>query len=459
MGFNVSYQSNSQSINDYLEMLIKNINEKSYNFNSKEPLTFINDSYKAILCMRKEFQSIFKVVKQNQEIKGYINLDNLNVFKSSFLKFIKTYQIKNEDEVIKEFTEKIQNYIELFKNEDFKNQFIMIEDYHIENLKKGKISRFLVINEFCDFISLRDCMESLYYDIINSKLEIKLENLYVEIVKLSNFLIQIIKILHQNKIRKFNLNINNILLCNNSTKYSNEEPLSDFLKFNLNEFFYKFSDIEQADFFRINFKNEKIDLKLTNLNTMEFDDCVNYYIVIFQIIFFIKNLSYKNVFDFNDIFEFYKIDISVMKKELMNLINEDYKLIILKYTFKIFPEIEDEASETSIFEKIQNIHEIYLDLLAKKKLEISVKILSLNLNMIIDFLFSIIEINEEEYIDYFFQNLNLIKEKYEEILIRHIQNEMKLLSVLINKYITFIQNGYSKNRLVGKNLKGIKKFT
>ena len=69
--------------------------------------------------------------------------------------------------------------------------------------------------------------------------------------------------------------------------------------------------------------------------------------------------------------------------------------------------------------------------------------------MIIDFLFSILEINEEKYIDYFFENLNLIKEKYEDILINHIKNEIKLLSVLVNKYITFIQNGYSTNRSVG----------
>jgi hypothetical protein len=446
MGFNVSYQSNSQDINDYLNMLIKNINEKSYNFNSNESLTFINDSYKAVLCIRKEFQSIFKVVKQSPENKDCDKLLNL---KSSFVKLIKTYHIKNEEEIIKEFTEKIQNYIDLSKHENCKNLFVMIENYHIENIKKGKISRFLVINEFCDFISLRDCMENLYYDFINSRLEIKLENLYIEIVKLSNFLIQIIKILHQNKIRKFNLNINNILLSNNSSIFSNKELSNDLDKYNLNEFFYKFFDIEQADFFRINFKNEKIDLKLSNLNTNEFEDYVNYYLVIFQIIFFIKNLTYKNIFDFNDIFEFYKIDISVMKKELFNLINEDYKLIVLKYTFKNISKIEDFTNESSIFENIQIIHEIYLDLIAKKTLKLSELKITLNLNMIIDFLFSILEINEEKYIDYFFENLNLIKEKYEDILINHIKNEIKLLSVLVNKYITFIQNGYSTNRSVG----------
>lgn len=446
MGFNVSYQSNSQDINDYLNMLIKNINEKSYNFNSNESLTFINDSYKAVLCIRKEFQSIFKVVKQSPENKDCDKLLNL---KSSFVKLIKTYHIKNEEEIIKEFTEKIQNYIDLSKHENCKNLFVMIENYHIENIKKGKISRFLVINEFCDFISLRDCMENLYYDFINSRLEIKLENLYIEIVKLSNFLIQIIKILHQNKIRKFNLNINNILLSNNSSIFSNKELSNDLDKYNLNEFFYKFFDIEQADFFRINFKNEKIDLKLSNLNTSEFEDYVNYYLVIFQIIFFIKNLTYKNIFDFNDIFEFYKIDISVMKKELFNLINEDYKLIVLKYTFKNISKIEDFTNESSIFENIQIIHEIYLDLIAKKTLKLSELKITLNLNMIIDFLFSILEINEEKYIDYFFENLNLIKEKYEDILINHIKNEIKLLSVLVNKYITFIQNGYSTNRSVG----------
>lgn len=446
MGFNVSYQSNSQDINDYLNMLIKNINEKSYNFNSNESLTFINDSYKAVLCIRKEFQSIFKVVKQSPENKDCDKLLNL---KSSFVKLIKTYHIKNEEEIIKEFTEKIQNYIDLSKHENCKNLFVMIENYHIENIKKGKISRFLVINEFCDFISLRDCMENLYYDFINSRLEIKLENLYIEIVKLSNFLIQIIKILHQNKIRKFNLNINNILLSNNSSIFSNKELSNDLDKYNLNEFFYKFFDIEQADFFRINFKNEKIDLKLSNLNTNEFEDYVNYYLVIFQIIFFIKNLTYKNIFDFNDIFEFYKIDISVMKKELFNLINEDYKLIVLKYTFKNISKIEDFTNESSIFENIQIIHEIYLNLIAKKTLKLSELKITLNLNMIIDFLFSILEINEEKYIDYFFENLNLIKEKYEDILINHIKNEIKLLSVLVNKYITFIQNGYSTNRSVG----------
>jgi hypothetical protein len=72
------------------------------------------------------------------------------------------------------------------------------------------------------------------------------------------------------------------------------------------------------------------------------------------------------------------------------------------------------------------------------------------LKMLLDFLFSVVELNDEEYIDYFFECIFTFKQLEPNFLISYLKEDEKPLSLMINKYINFVQNGYHKNKTIGK---------
>lgn len=238
MGVTISYANKKQKISNYIDNLVQNINENSFNCEN-DKLTFMNDKYIAVLSIKKNFQNIFKVmaVSNASNINTIDKIDvnnfnfnhkflfnsnqnsnfnsNVNSHKASFIsnfesppksqnigkmpprltpsnkeiikkniqfsynhnpsgfKYLKTYQLKNKQNIIEDMSAKMEKYIGFFQN--LKNQNIVkIEEFYIENnIKKGgKVARLIVLEEYNEYVTLKDFLENLYYDSINSKIDI-----------------------------------------------------------------------------------------------------------------------------------------------------------------------------------------------------------------------------------------------------------------------------------------------
>jgi hypothetical protein len=239
------------------------------------------------------------------------------------------------------------------------------------------------------------------------------------------------------------MNLNNLILTIQDPSMTNDvENQLDFINEGsgnssiFNKFILQMSDVEESKFFSLNFEKEELKFNYSSIITLSNKDYINFYIIIFQLIFFIKNISYKTVFEFRDIFELAKIPIKELRKEFLILAEEDSKFNFFKYALDKL----EENQESEILNHLTEIFSIYIKMLDKCPLDFN--IMHDKLSMLIHLLFSLVELNEEMYSVYFFTSIYSIQNQ--EVLINILKNNHTMLSLLVSKYINFIQDGKVK---------------
>jgi hypothetical protein len=395
MGLIISYFNQQTTMSKYLDLLYNVISSNMKNL-QKDNILFIDNKYKAVSTFERGILNLFQVIDEKSNFAQY--------------KIIKTYQIKNEDTSIKSINNLIK-HISTLSND----KIIKIETYRIDNNnKKGKILRLYLLEEFYESISLQQLLGFFYDDHISRKLIVDIDSLYEELINLSSNILDHIDYLHSKNIRHFNMNLCNIIYCR--MKHS---------------FCIKFTDIEAGEIYRINFGNE--DIKLSDMQNINIDDYHNFIIILFQLIFFIKNLSLKNAFDYTVMYDFYKTDINIIKNELDEIFESDIRLVYFKYILKFISEND--------YDKVREVNNIYKEIVRNDLDTLSNKELKL------DILFSLIEINEKHYLEYFYKILNEYKIREFDWLIDYLNSKQVIHSV-ISTYINFIQLHYENNKKI-----------
>jgi hypothetical protein len=394
MGLTISYFNQQTSMTRYLDIVLNVIHSNSKNL-QKDNITFLDNKYKAQSTFERGILNLFQVIDQNSNFALY--------------KTVKTYQIKNDDIYIN----KVNNILKTISSLS-NDKIIKIENFSLDNNnKKGKILRLYIIEEYTDYISLQQLLGFLYDDYINRKLIFDIDILYEELINLCVDILEHIDYLHSHNIKNTNINLNNIMYCKNK-----------------HTFIIKFTDIEAGEIYRVNFDNEKVLNDMHNVNN---DDYHNFLILLFQLIFFIKNLSLKNVFDYSVIYDLYKTNIRVIKNELGEIFENDSRLLYFRYL------LEYMIDET--YDKVKELNSVYKQIVTKKM------DFEFDMEMMLDLLFSAVQLNERDYLDYFFRVLNEYHLKNQKWLLSYII-EKKQVQYFITKYINFIQIHYQKNKKI-----------
>jgi hypothetical protein len=394
MGLILTYFNQQMNMSKYLDFISNIITSNSKNL-QKENITFIDNKYKAITTFERGILNLFQVIDQKANIAQY--------------KIIKTYQIKNEESLISKVTNFL-NTIASLSND----KLIKIEDFKFENTnKKGKILRLYILEEYNDYISLQQFLGLFYDDYISRKLTVNINTLYEELISLCCDIMEFIDSLHSQNIFNVNMSLNNIMYC--KAKHT---------------FVVKFTDIESGELHRINFGND--DIKLSAMQNMNNDDYHNFQIILFQLIFFIKNLSLKNAFDYTVMYDFFKTDIKIIQNELTEIFESDSRLAYFKYLLRYISE--------NAYDKIKELNSLYKDIM-KKNLE-----LKYDSEIILDMLFSLIQSNEN-YLEYFFNILNEYRLRDNKWLLNYLIEKQHIQNI-ITRYINFIQIHYHNNKNV-----------
>jgi hypothetical protein len=163
MGIEMSYMNEKIDLNEYIAKLMNIVVQNSINV-EKEKVCFMDGRYQAIYSVQKGFQNIFKA------------FDNLSNGKENCFKYIKTYQLKNQQNLITAMEEKLQFFID--KLNDI-NSITKINRFYVENNKRGKIARLIILEEFNEFITLKDFLECIYHDFIKDRINIEIVILFL----------------------------------------------------------------------------------------------------------------------------------------------------------------------------------------------------------------------------------------------------------------------------------------
>lgn len=391
MGLTISYFNQQTSFTKYLDLVLNVIHSQSKNL-QKENITFIDNKYKALSTFERGILNLFHVIDSKSNFAQY--------------KTIKTYQIKNNEIEIN----KVNNFLKTISSLS-SEKIIKIENFSFDNSnKKGKILRLFIIEEYNDYISLEQLLGLIYDDYTSKKLIIDIDNLYEELINLCVDVLDNIDHLHSHNINYTNINLSNIMICKNKHSFS-----------------VKFTDIETAEICRINFGSEEVLNDMQNVNN---DDYNNFLILLLQLVFFVKNLSLINGFEYSLMKDFYKTNIKVIENELSEIFESDCKMVYFKYVLSYIKE--------KSYDKIKELNDIYRNI-SSNNIEYNC-----NLETRLDLLFSLVQINEKKYLQYFFNVLNECKIKDYKLLLSYI-TQNNHIQCFITKYINFIQLYYKKN--------------
>jgi hypothetical protein len=224
------------------------------------------------------------------------------------------------------------------------------------------------------------------------------------------------------------MNMNNILIC--YREHLGPEEIFHYV--------LKLSDIEVSEFFRINFSDlDKNDFKVSYLNMYNFNDYHNFKILLLQFIFYVKNLSFKTIFEYEDMFQFYKLEEEVLSAEMSKIISEDPKL----FYFSLLIDELNKKNENEICE----LNELFQNIISLRN--INFEEMKLSKEKIILLLLSTVEISENIFLEYVFLNLFKIKNANSQIFVS-IFEDYTYLNIFMSKYINFIQLHYSKHKEV-----------
>jgi hypothetical protein len=394
MGITISYFNQQTSMTKYLDIVLNVIHSNSKNL-QKDNITFLDNKYKALSTFERGILSLFQVIDQKSNFALY--------------KTVKTYQIKNHDNYIIKVNNILKTISSLSSDKIIKIEYFSSDN----NIKKGKILRLYIIEEYNDYISLQQLLGYFYDDYVNRKLIMDIDILYEELINLCINILEHIDYLHSHDIKNTNINLSNIMYCKNKQT-----------------FLIKFTDIEAGEIYRINFGNDEVLNDMQNVNN---DDYHNFLILLFQLIFFIKNLSIKNGFDYSVMYDLYKTDLRVIKNELAEIFENDGRLMYFRYLLEF---MIDER-----YDKVKGLNIVYKHILAKKMY------FEYEMEIVLDLLFSLVQLNEKDYLDYFFRVLNECNINNHKWLLSYL-TEKKQLQNFITKYINFIQIHYQKYKKI-----------
>jgi hypothetical protein len=396
MGLTISYLGKSITLSDYIAQLIDIVYTNSTNI-KKDNITYLDGRYKGLLTIERGFQTIIKVVdtKANEKFK-----------------YIKTYQFANEEKMLTELSKAMKKLCNL----PAMDKMISVEDFYIENNRKASKLKMFVIEDYVEYISLQDFFSYLYEDFLSNRVRLKIENLYNELTKVTVLVYDLMEQLNRNGLYNNNIRISNLMLCRSTIGIV-----------------IKLSDIEIGSIFSISLKDKKT--QLSDLQTIDNDDYHNLMILLFQTLFFIKNLSFKSVFQFNEIYKFYETDLKILEVGINKLIGEDVnKLLYLNLLMK-FIKINPR--------ELRELNESY------KLVESKLNPLKLfNAKYSLDLLFSLVDSSEDEYLEYFFITIYDYELKDQKGLVSYIVFNSKL-QLFIAKYVNFISAYYKTNKNIG----------
>jgi hypothetical protein len=398
MGLTISYLGKSIKLSDYIEQLIDIVYTNATNIR-KDNITYLDERYRGIITIERGFQTVIKVSDTKSGLERF--------------KYLKNYQIANDEKIVAEIGKAmgklcgLQNFDGLTK----------IEDFFIENNRKANKLKMFIIEEYIEYISLQDFLGFLYDDYLTGKIKFKIENLYNELTKLIIAIFEIIETLNRNQFYNNNMRMGNLMLCKDAGKIS-----------------LKFTDLEVSSIFSINMKDKKN--QISDLQTIDNNDYHNLMILLFQILFYIKNLSFKSVFEFSDMFKFYETESKVLELGINKLISEDRnKLLYLNLFMKYYNSDPSELKE---------LNNIYKDISMKSSTS---KLFHSKYSL--DLLFSLVDSNEDEFLEYFFNVIYDYEIKDQKLLINYIVTNSKL-QLFIAKYVSFISTHYQFNKKIGK---------
>jgi hypothetical protein len=406
MGLTISYLGKSITLSDYIEHLIDIAYSNARNI-TKDGFTFIDGRYKGLLTIERGFQTIIKVA-DTKSVESF--------------KYIKTYQVANDEKVLAELTksmEKLRNLPDI-------EGVMPMEDFYIENNRKAIKLKMFVIEDYVEYISLQDFLSFLSDDYSTGKVKLKIENLYNELTKMTVLLYDTMEQLNKNHgFYNNNMRISNLMLCRGSGKTG---------------VVLKLTDTEVGTVFSISLKDKKN--QLPDLQTIDNDDYHNLMILLLQVLFVIKNLSFgqKGVFEFSEIYRFYETDLRIIEGGIDGLISEETnknKLLYLNLLTKFIKPYPKDLKE---------VNECYKLIEAMAS---SVKLF--NLKYSLDLLFSLVDSNEDDYLEYFFKIIYDYELRDQKSLVNYIVTNSKL-QMFIAKYVSFISTHYKNNRKIGKNL-------
>jgi hypothetical protein len=405
MGIHISYLNKNQTLMEYLCDVIKNVYNDELNVDS-EKITFEDGNLVAVKSVRKNFQVVFKVKH----------------IKSQKFSNLKVYQIKNDQMAIEAISKKMEIFGNVFK---LNQNIVSYEKYFSEDLKKGKTTRYILLEECLEYVTLKEFLEIFFYDYQQKRVETDTESMYIEIIKLVLKMTELIQFFDKHNIKDYSLNLENIIIHN---KKNYESQL-------------KFANFEVSEFFKIN-TNDNINTDSLNLYTQINNPVQSFLLIVFQLLFYVKNLSLQTIFDFNDIFQFYKIDLKLLRQELCTNILNNSNLIYFRHFFEIFNQEADFSDSTNLI-KLKDITEKYLHVIERREILTT----NTDANIYLDYIFSLQPSDDTgQYIDYLFTTLSKISR---ECLLSYFkERNFKTFSTFVSGYVKYIQ--ISKTKSTGK---------
>jgi hypothetical protein len=182
MGFGISYINRSQNFYFYLKEIIDSYKDVGYDCN-KDELFIMNGKYKAIKSFQKGIHNYFLVLptglsKDRNKLSGIddnkekiyneITLSNEGFIICNRQKIVQIYHFKNNAKTVQEFLK----HLNILKSIPKKSFIRSIDDFYVEDTKRSL--KIFISQDYSTFISIRDFLENIYNDIINSKLELNL---------------------------------------------------------------------------------------------------------------------------------------------------------------------------------------------------------------------------------------------------------------------------------------------